>query len=224
MKKGTRSWDPSWEKVFSSRDWGKYPPEDLIRFTARNFYRAPLRKMIRFLDAGSGTGACSWYLAREGFSVYGVDGSPTAIRKCIQRFREEKLEGFFLQCDLVELPFQSETFDAVVDVCSLSQNVYGQIKRIVREIRRVLKPGGKFFSMLFKDGCWGENTGTEIERGTFNEIPEGPFKDLGVTHFTRENEIPEIFRGFSVVSYEILTHSYESRTRAIEYWIITAEL
>ena len=82
MKKNhSKSWDPVWEKIFSSREWGKYPPEELIRFTAQQFYKTKNRQKINFLDLGCGTGSCSWYLAKEGFTVYGVDGSKTAISK-----------------------------------------------------------------------------------------------------------------------------------------------
>ncbi len=74
------SWDPVWEDIYASREWGKYPPEELIRFIARTFYAVPDRKAIRILDLGCGSGAATWYVAREGFSAFGIDGSPSAIR------------------------------------------------------------------------------------------------------------------------------------------------
>ncbi|EDP6584064.1 class I SAM-dependent methyltransferase, partial [Campylobacter jejuni] len=27
-----------WENIFSQKEWGKYPSENLIRFIAKNFY------------------------------------------------------------------------------------------------------------------------------------------------------------------------------------------
>ncbi|EAI6148112.1 SAM-dependent methyltransferase, partial [Campylobacter jejuni] len=27
-----------WEQIFSKKEWGKYPSENVIRFIARNFY------------------------------------------------------------------------------------------------------------------------------------------------------------------------------------------
>jgi hypothetical protein len=62
------SWDPTWEQVFRVRDWARYPQEELIRFVAVNFYSAAERKKIKILDAGCGTGAGVWFIAREGFS------------------------------------------------------------------------------------------------------------------------------------------------------------
>jgi len=67
--KGDASFDPVWEEVFRAQEWGKYPPEHVIRAVARNFYKAPDRKAVKILDIGSGPGANTWYVAREGFSA-----------------------------------------------------------------------------------------------------------------------------------------------------------
>src|SRR5262249_61470196 len=97
------SWDPVWEDIFRSSDWGKYPPEELIRFVARNYFRAPDRKQVKILEVGCGTGANVWFAAREGFDAYGIDGSPTAIRKAEQRFQKEGLTATWKVGDFVKL-------------------------------------------------------------------------------------------------------------------------
>src|ERR1700722_13214770 len=76
-----QSWDPVWEQIFANQSWGKYPPEELIRFVARNYYRAANRGDIKILEVGCGAGACIWYMAREGFCATGIDGSPSAIKQ-----------------------------------------------------------------------------------------------------------------------------------------------
>ncbi len=76
-----------WENIFQNKEWGKYPPIPLVRFVAKNFYNVPNRKEIKILELGFGTGANLWYLAREGFSVYGIEGSKTAVEKAIKRFK-----------------------------------------------------------------------------------------------------------------------------------------
>jgi 2-polyprenyl-3-methyl-5-hydroxy-6-metoxy-1,4-benzoquinol methylase len=95
----------------------------------RRFYRAlsplfnkiivPERKAVKILDLGCGTGAASWFIAREGFSVYGIDGSHTAITLLQQRFKKEKLKGEFKVGDFIHLDFKDSFFDAVVDVSSI---------------------------------------------------------------------------------------------------------
>ncbi len=63
------TWDPVWEEIFRRKEWGKYPPEHVIRFVARNFYRVADRASIRLLEIGCGPGANIWFMTREGFTV-----------------------------------------------------------------------------------------------------------------------------------------------------------
>ena len=69
------TWHPVWERIFATREsWGKYPPEELIRFVAGNYYSASVRKDIRILEVGCGPGGGpSWFIAREGFSFSGIE-------------------------------------------------------------------------------------------------------------------------------------------------------
>ena len=51
-----KSFDNEWEKIHSTQEWGQYPSESVIRFVARNYYRVPDRKQLKFLDFGCGGG------------------------------------------------------------------------------------------------------------------------------------------------------------------------
>jgi 2-polyprenyl-3-methyl-5-hydroxy-6-metoxy-1,4-benzoquinol methylase len=73
------AWNSGWDDIFRKHEWGKYPSENLVRYVGRNFYTVKDRSAITILEVGCGTGANLWYLAREGFSVYGIDGSNVAI-------------------------------------------------------------------------------------------------------------------------------------------------
>lgn len=61
----------------------------MIRFIARNFYKVNNRESIKILEVGCGPGANLWYMNREGFTVYGIDGSETAIKKAEKRLKED---------------------------------------------------------------------------------------------------------------------------------------
>ncbi|EAI6302558.1 SAM-dependent methyltransferase, partial [Campylobacter jejuni] len=74
-----------WENIFSQKEWGKYPSENLIRFIAKNFYNVKDRSKINILELGLGTGANLWFCAKEGFSVSGIEWSKTGVERFKQR-------------------------------------------------------------------------------------------------------------------------------------------
>ncbi|MBF0545214.1 MAG: class I SAM-dependent methyltransferase [Candidatus Riflebacteria bacterium] len=223
-KQNSKSWDPIWEEIFSSRDWGKYPPEELVRFIARNYFHLPDRKEIKILDAGCGTGACLWFLAREGLTAIGVDGSFSGLLKARSRLMKESLTEFLSRSDLRNLPFKNASFDAVIDISSAHQNRVADIKTIFSEFRRVLKPDGIIFSIMPDIASWGYNTGTKVEDSTFHNVLEGPYKNLGNTHFTSESDLDDFFEGFTVISKEIISRTFENRSKEIRNWVISARV
>lgn len=219
------SWDSTWEKVFQEREWGNYPPEELIRFIAGNFYQAEDRESIRILDAGCGTGASTWYLAREGFSAYGIDGSRTAITLAEQRLKAEGLKAEFAIGDLVKLPYPDEYFDGVIDIACVECNTLTNIKQIIREIYRVLRFGGKFFSMAVSVGSYGYGEGDRIERNTFTNIKVGPYNGQGKIHFFTEPEIRRLLASneFKNVEVERSARTVNNQKTKIVHWVVTAQ-
>jgi ubiquinone/menaquinone biosynthesis C-methylase UbiE len=98
----------------------------------------------RVLDVGSGLGGPSRFLAwRYGCMVSGVDLTAEFVRVAEMLTRRTGLEGRvdYRQGNALDLPFSDQSFDVV-----WSQNAAMNIAdrdRLYREMRRVLKPGGK---------------------------------------------------------------------------------
>jgi len=214
------SWDPVWESVFRSQEWGKYPPEFVVRFVARRWYRVSQRHEVRLLDLGSGPGACAWYLAREGFSVSAIDGSPTAIAQLNTRLATEGLCADGHVGDIVELPWADDTFDGVIDNAALYANPFAQARRIISEVHRVLKPGGHLLSANFSDRCWGNGLGREIEPGGFTDIAEGPFKDKGFSRFSTREQVQELYGAFRDVVVDSVAWTLGGERHVMELWVV----
>lgn len=218
------SWDPTWEEIFQRQDWGKYPPEHLVRFVARHWYAAPLRSGISLLDLGSGPGASTWFAAREGFSVAAIDGSPTAVAKLRVRLSDEGLTADARVGDMASLPWPDSYFDGVIDNASMYANRFEDCKRIVSEVRRVLKPGGVFLSVSFTDRSWGWGLGNEVEHGGFTAVSAGPFMGKGFSLMLGRAQLAELFRDFQRVTVDRVSHTLGAEAHTIEMWVVTCEM
>ncbi|MEO8441102.1 MAG: class I SAM-dependent methyltransferase [Betaproteobacteria bacterium] len=211
-----------WESVYRRRDWGRYPAEELVRFVARNYYAVPLRSSIRILDLGCGPGAgASWFVAREGFGLCGIDSSPTAIAKARERFTTEGLAGDFRVGAIDALPWPDGFFDAVIDSVCLAYSAEREAALAVAEIGRVMKAGGRHFSMTPKAGCWGDRGDSRVDDTTLLNVGEGPFAGFGLTRFATLESLQALYSAFHDLEIEYSTRSGMSRAKEISHWIVT---
>ena len=216
-------WDPVWEEIFRSREWGKYPPEHVIRFVARKFYCVPDRKKVHLLEVGCGPGANVWFMAREGFTVSGIDGSSTAIKRADERLAREGLTADLRVGDYSTIPWPDSSFDGVVENVSLYCNGWDAVKRALGEIRRVLKPGALFLSSFFTDRTWGYGRGTMVEPDGFIDITEGPLARTGFALFLNQARLYELFRDFTDIAMERISWTMECEQRLVEQFVITCQ-
>ena len=93
----------------------------------------------RVLDVGSGKGVFCGALARAGHETVGVDPSLAAL--AIAKTYVDR-RGLFVLGAGESVPFPGESFDRAVSVCVLEHT--GDDARVLREVHRVLKPGGVF--------------------------------------------------------------------------------
>lgn len=216
------SWDPIWNDVFRSQAWGKYPPEELIRFVARHFYAAVDRSMVRVLDAGCGPGAGVWYLAREGFDAWGVEGSPAAVEQASARLADDALSGTVVLGDLLALPdlVGEQTMDAVLDVTAVQHNRVEAIGAIHDGMERVLKPGGRVFALMVTDGTWGDGLGVEVEPATYTDISDGPLRGKGLTHFSTRADVESLFERYDDVEINTSARTLAGGTQRYAHWVV----
>jgi ubiquinone/menaquinone biosynthesis C-methylase UbiE len=215
------AWNPIWEDIFRSRSWGRYPPEHLIRFIARFFFGVDDRSSFRLLEIGCGPGPNVWFMAREGFSVSGIDGSPTAIRQAKQRLAEEGLQADLRSGDFTQLPWPDESSDGVVENASLYLNRTAAIERALNEVHRVLRPRAPFLSCFFSDRTWGYGTGELVEPDGFNNLTEGPLAMSGFCFFLRRERVAHFFRQFVDVEVESVSRTLDGERHLIEQLVIT---
>ena len=228
-----------WEDIFQNNEWGKYPSLAVVRFVARNFYKAPNRKDIRILELGCGTGANLWYCAREGFSVIGLDGSKTAIHRMIDRFEKENLSEFLMDIKVGNYynllnEIKDNSIDAIIDVGSLCCNSFLDTKEIIKKSFDKLKVGGKFLSQTFDKGSDGLNINdkeVEIMGGGAEKIEDkyfhavftrlGSMREKCLVRYTTYEDIFELYKmENNKIDYIHKEKYYFSKDRVRKDWII----
>ncbi len=110
---------------------------------------------MQVLDAGCGSGRNLIYFLRTGYHVCGVDQSSESIaqvRSLAHALAPQLSENNFRVEPVEKMSFADNSFDAVISsaVLHFAQDEE-HWQRMVREMWRVLKPGGIFFSRLASD-------------------------------------------------------------------------
>ncbi len=216
-------WNKNWDNIFTETDWGKYPCEELIRFVARNFFGSPKREEVKILEIGCGTGGNLWFLTREGFDVTGIDGSSVGVEKAEKRLTKNGLSASLHVGDVMELPWDADLFDCVIDNECIYSNTFADSLKIINEVKRVLKPGGLFYSKTFMTGTSGDGMGDKLEgeKNTYTKLHGGALRtNYGVVRFTEEAEIDSLYGVFNIESIDFVNRSDKNRANEIKEWII----
>jgi len=139
------TYDPIWEKRYKDDPSyrSRYPWTNIVSFVFRNRPRDKKPEDTVVMEIGCGTGNNLWFVAREGFRASGIDCSKTAINHAIEWFKDEGLEADLRVGDFTDLPYTDNSFDLIFDRASLSFVGKTAASRTIKEIHRVLKPGGR---------------------------------------------------------------------------------
>lgn len=203
-----KSFNQNWESKIYARGlmFNNYPYDLVVSLIAKKFFAIPgrERKKIKMLDLGCGAGNHTKFIAENGFAIYGFDGSSTAIKHCRKKFKSLGLEGNFVQGDFLNLPYDDNFFDCVLDRESLYANRPEDIKKAIAQVYQKLKPGGIFISFMYNDYHPDIKFGKKIGPDTYADFKSGSFHNAGTAHFSGLKEIKIIFNKFKIE--KILRH------------------
>jgi ubiquinone/menaquinone biosynthesis C-methylase UbiE len=108
-----------------------------------------LTKNMDVLEIGCGRGDTSLYVAKKVHSVVGIDYSPEAI-KIAKNIRKKfpvtmQKKSDFEIMDATQLSFADNSFDYVILIDVINHLDPNEVEKMLKEISRVLKKGGKLF-------------------------------------------------------------------------------
>lgn len=211
----------------------RYPNEEFLRFLGRNFSKlSPEEKSkLKLLEVGCGAGANLWVPAREGFDTHGQDISSEGIELCGQMMKYWGVEAKLFVGSMVEIPFEDNSLDIIVDVFSSYCLNETEFKKFLLEINRVLKPGGKFFSYQpskNSDAYKNHAPAVKIDDSTLNGIFREGSPYACNNHDCRfiypdEYKIALEKAGFKVPYIETVSRTYSGMCEYFEFVTVEAQ-
>lgn len=117
---------------------------------------------LRVLEIGCGMGTDGAQFAKAGADYTGIDLTDAAVELARKRFQVSGLKGEFHVADAERLDFPEASFDLVYSHGVLHHTP--DIEAAVREIHRVLKPGGRAMVMLYHRGSYNYRVGIRVLR------------------------------------------------------------
>lgn len=133
----------------------------------------------KVLDIATGTGFATVTFAKYGAEVTGIDITDYAVAQTKRNFELRGLTGKVLKMDAQKLDFPDNTFDFVCAHGCLMH--MPDTQGAVKEIYRVLKPGGKVYAWMYNKG-WYYWFGIMFVRGVLlGKLIKYKFNDLKMT-------------------------------------------
>lgn len=215
----SKGWE--WEKA-NREPWLK-PTDDCYYLSSK--WKAMGHKTV--LDLGAGLGRHSIYFAQEGFDVSALDISGYAVNYLEEWSKNEGLDIDIRLGDIMgTLPYADHSMDCVFAYHAISHTDTTGIKQLIREIERVLKPGGEIYtSMCSKEGWEFSKAGyPKVDENTVLIQEDGPEKD--VPHFFADREdILNLFSNFDIERVRHIDYCYlNSKRLDCKYYYINGRM
>jgi SAM-dependent methyltransferase len=202
-----------------------YPHEQVVRWTFRNF-PPPQRHSMRFLDLGCGAGRHAIFFAQEGFQTSACDLSSIGVRELLAKAGNLGLPIEAWQTPASDLSrCDTQSFDAVCCFAVLYYMTLAEAQAALREVLRVLKPGGKFICVTRTADDSRRPPSQPVSPATWHVgelatgAPSGVEVGMNMLFFSRE-EIMVLFSEFSDVCIDRM--SYVHHEFVDDDWVISA--
>lgn len=143
------------------------------------------------LDLGAGEGRNSFFLASSGFNVVSVEPSKVGAEKILRKAQNEKLNIQVYNSEFLSVSNELSEMGLVVALTSLEHMEYSEIGQTVSEIKRILRPGGYVYILVF----------TEDDPGFKKDINNASECSLFIKHYFKKNELKELFSDFNILEY-----------------------
>ena len=164
--------------------------------------------MKDFLDLGCGLGRHSVLFARNNFNVSCFDISKDAIDRTKAWCEEENLKCDYQVGDMLNLPYKDSSFDCILCRNVISHTDTEGMKKVVKELERVLRQNGECYLTLGSKDTWGfkQESWPLKDPNTRLRMEEGP--EYMTPHFYADYQLcHELFKSFEIINiYQVIDY------------------
>ena len=196
-----RFWDEAWKRV--SKPHKELPKLPYIHEVTRKLKKYQVKKV---LDLGCGSGWLSIFISKYGFDVTGVDIAKPAVELGKTWSQEDNAKVNFLIGDLLNLPFQEGSFDAVICNSVMEHFRFDQAKVLFEKVHKVLIEKGFLF------GCFdqvGSGKGEYFELNDSTHVYTDQMRQGMMLRNYSDQELRELMANFDILSFD--KNNYGSR-------------
>lgn len=213
-------WELVWNEIYHKQGEVQEGVLPTVVEAAKIFKEHKVKKV---LDLGCGMGRHSIYLVEAGFCVTACDISDKAVETTKKKASKLGYKIDIVTCDMRELPFKDETFDAVLCIWTSGHGTLEDMKKHAAQMLRVVKENGIIYVDYpsVKDERYG--IGKEIETNTFLENMPGEEKIPH--HYSDRKEIESIYKDYrqDITSYTYTFYDRGNNEHRIEAYVCTIE-
>jgi ubiquinone/menaquinone biosynthesis C-methylase UbiE len=180
---------------FSVPDWKVREREVFLDYIKKG-------KISSLLEIGAGTGKDSLYFKEQGLDTFSTDISPEMVKLCKEKGLNAKVMNF------ANLDFPDNQFDSIWALNCLLHVSKENIKTVLNEIKRVLKPAGLFYMGVYggenSEGVWEEDRYTPKRFFSFfedNSLKQLLSEFFSIEYFTviPKEIVGEVFHFQSII-------------------------
>ena len=194
-------WEQAWQRV--TKPHKELPKLPYIHELTRKLKKYQVKKV---LDLGCGSGWLSIFMSKYNFDVTGIDAAKPAIELGTLWAREDNANVTFLSGDLLSLPFEEKSFDAIVCNSVLEHFRLDQAKVLFDKAHKVLTDKGFLFGCFDQVGT-GKGEYFELNDGT-HIYTDAMRKGMMLRNYS-DQELKELLHNFDILSFD--KNSYGSR-------------
>ena len=166
------------------------------------------KKLHRVLDLGCGIGRNALYLASCDFDVFAFDLSESGLRQVAEEAEKNKYDIKIKQGDMLNLPYHDGYFDCILAFHSIYHTDYLGLRRVVSEIKRVLKKDGEIFITLNskENDAWTSSNHEKVDQYTLLQDE------------TTEENVPHTYLSYQEVLELIADFETLKIQQIFDYW------